>query len=926
MKFSQWLNSPIAERTGFGEYCRFKDCEERGEAEHLVEMARVPIKDRAETRRTAYLMDQVTLFLLAQIPQSLWSQAYAYLHDFGIHALQQEMKNAGIRPLVKTRWDDPSQEMTYLGGTGGTAEEQKSYDEVRNYLKKKLPYDFITLGWHTFLVVNHPLFQVSPLAYMYMKIDNSVNDQWLREQPIRSREDRQRYMQQVMLKGHGLHGNYLNNFDPPLIGKQNKQYHQWAGYTGINADTASKAIRDYLNHLHWYHIPENPDIDDPNIAKFRRESFQTAQKDPNLMHTRVTKGGSKGRRTQPFPIYSGDQLTKQMLPFINGRRNEVIATMPQGVRNDYHIIIENGTSNIEIGAKQGHAKEGKIHDACTFPYWDGEKNLHGASEPNNPYVQAMPMLAPAKLIPQDVYLKHRFGHQLLAWLAKELKTNVDGFHQLLKLWTTIPQTPQEEGHSVIGNGPFPDSITQYAEILKQASGEISTTKPPKWVFAELQQAGLDLSPKKKIREANEPQGKKERASLEPLINAMEIALFTRCFKYWLNYERQPPLGELPADQMSIHQLLDEFGARSQVTADHILKNAKLGDLVDYHLEQTHAGPDDPKVWTKAHGFSHSPTYNDPYTAYASTEEWTKFQQLCDRDYRQTMYQHGVDGVRDFINSDMSKKNVANREILMEKQKSIAEEALSEYKNTKTSKKTVWQFVQLWEQLEKLGFDPKDDQSVSQSPPNVSKPFFTARIRLLKDFHDKSFQFAQRIWQLDLGWGSRRKAEKTKSLFEKYGSVGAIFVKPTADIELDSRKWGATVLKDRGKEEQGMIFGPSVRRRYLLALKRVDELNQDKANFEAATGLKWDKIPEAERKSTFAQFATELRLQVFKEKTKSIVHIAENARKARRDDLEKSGAIKNMNEYSIEKELEEAAQTKVKEYLDQQMQDASQKVA
>jgi hypothetical protein len=279
----------------------------------------------------------------------------------------------------------------------------------------------------------------------------------------------------------------------------------------------------------------NPHLDKPQDVATRVSNFTQATKDPNLMHYRTKTGGAESRREQPIPILSGGMLQNH-LSAINGRRNDVVKMMPKDVMDKWHIVLNpDGTSNIQIGRKQNHRNayqtfdiddntasqimalsdnpdtaaqaaqanvskaayiaqqvgmnkkkqgrtpdqivqlviEDKSYDACIYPFWDAERNLHSST------LQAMPMHAPQRMIPSNAYLEHRWHRQLCAWLVKDLKSNPEDMQKFRTLYINLP--------------PITDiaQVRRYAGALKSVEAE-STEIPEEELQRELISAGFNI--------------------------------------------------------------------------------------------------------------------------------------------------------------------------------------------------------------------------------------------------------------------------------------------------------------------------------------------------------------------------------------------------------------------------------------------------
>ncbi|MCK9459688.1 MAG: hypothetical protein M0R80_08620 [Proteobacteria bacterium] len=1042
MKFSQWANLSPHKNLKFHKFCQFKELDE----DTLTEMARLRITqgiERPEFRKVPYLLDGFVIFCLSQLPQSLWSEALTYLHDWGIYKVQQEMKNAGIQPLMRG-------ETSYLGITGGTPEEKAKYDEVRTYLLRKKPYDFITLSGHTFLVVSPNNYH--PIAYMYMKIDNSANDEVLQHQESLSKTDRMEYEK----AGHGLHSGFLNSFDPPENKDGTYIHHVWTGYRGLNQGSASKWLSRYYDNLHWYHMASNQDIDDPNKVQKRRDQYEAIKKDPLLLHPRIKQSGATPRRESALPILSGGMLQKDVGK-LNAYRNAVVNnSMSQKMREKWQIVTSpEGRTNIEIGIAAGHnhvfntfeiplqkaaqikqllqnpelttlatnagsystseyiaekvgiegkkvgnftytpkqiidaiAADTKKFDACVYPYWDSAGKLHSNStEGQHPYVQTKIKVAPEKFIPKESYMQQH-THQLLATVAEEMidsyKKAIDGNEneasetrvnrqKFLMLFRNADIKPEASENGEYSQD-FPAAIRNYAQQLRNAEPRIMW--PKEYVTQELTNAGYnlyaykaknkelkteaqeepqeqepqDIQQPKRIQNKlkKDPSEKRKNKDWTPLIDGMETALLAKSFKYWLQYLRgrkqgefnmsvPAPMAELPNSLSQVTELLQEFIDFNNKKSNHIIQNTKTANEFDYSLNFIHDKGEEyvSSGWDTQRG--------DPLTIYGDDEDYADLLKVCDETW---VILKAMAAVKGFLIGSLRDQKLQeegqnsqskltsmlhpdNRNILIALDDEVASEALSEFKHTKIGIKPVFNYLRLRRKLIKEGgkIDQAtgDLENVRRKNPLVQH-FEKAQTEFLTVLHDNVQNYVKRLWQLDLGYGSRRtvgRGPKTQQGGEMFDIGGGKKVsgKSSEQEQLESR-YGAAVaflmepkkdrsLPERGKEIEGQIFSTSLRRQKAESDEHIRKVQNGLLQIEKATGVRVDR-----KTPGFIDEVMRLVQAMHTSRQKSLSYVVEVAEREKYHALQNSPKFKSMSPDQVEEEVKAYGRLKAKMFMDQ----------
>ena len=1039
MKFSQWANLSPHKSLKFRKFCQFKELDE----DTLMEMARLRTLDdgteRPEFRKVPYLLDAFMLFCLSQIPQSLWAEALAYFQDQGIYKIQQEMKEAGLKPEFATLLSP------HNAITGGTPEEQTKYGAIRNYLGRKPPFDFITLSGHTFLVVSPN--NMHPVSYMYMKIDNSANDELLQNKENLSRAERLEYTK----GGHGLHSGFLNTFDPPENMEGKYPYHVWTGYRGLNQGSASKWLSRYYDNLHWYHMASNPDIDDPQKAQKRKEQYEAIRKDPSLLHPRAKQPGKPPRRESALPILSGGMLQKDV-GRINARRNAIMGLEKYAdVRKQWHIEIGDGRSNIEIGIAAGHnnmfntfgiplqkanqikqllqnpklaelaqtagnystseyiaqkvglegkrvgnftyspkqvvdaiVADNKKFDACIYPFWDATTGeLHSSSaEGQHPYVQTKIKVAPEKFIPKENYVR-QYMHQLLSTAAEEViesgKKFIAGgeedtgtranFQKFLTLFRSTPEIkPEAFENGEYSPDEFPTVIRTYVQQLRNAD-LAKIIWPKSDITQELVDAGYDLTSRAKKtslhtearttklaqnKPKKDPSEKRTNKPWGPLIDGMETALLARAFKYWFQYLRGRKPGEfnlsvpspaptLPNSFNKVMELLQEFIAFNSKKSDHIMQNTKTANQFDYTSNFIHEKGEEYAFsgWDMGQG--------DPLTIYGDDKDYADLRKVCEENW---VFLKALASVRGFLmgglqdqkrqeqgenprNKLTSMLHPDNRRILMELDDEVASEALSEFKHTKTGIKSIFNYLRLRRQLIKEGGEINQAngnlEKIDVSDP-VAKSFEKAKTTFLTVLHDNVQNFTKRLWQVDLGYGSRRtvgRSPKTQSgempqsgmdnpsnlldagtkvsgeskeqLESQYGAAYAFLLEPPKSRSLE----------ERGPESQGQIFSTSLRRQKAQSDEHIEKVQNGLLQIEKETGVRLDR-----KKAGFIDEVIRLIQAMHTSRKQALSYVVEVAEREMYHALQNSPDFGSKSPDQIVDEVKAYGRLKAKTFMDQ----------
>jgi hypothetical protein len=819
MKFSQWQKITGTKKTKFYEFYQFKNL---SAVDIMVaEMAQVR-DNQSEVRKTPHIIDKIMLFFLYQVPQSLWSHCLSYLQNKGIYDIQQEMKSANIAPLRRTT---AAGEVPYLGFTGGTAVEEDHYNLIRDHLKKLPPYTLVPLAGHTFLIVSPT--NINPLAYMYMKIDNSFHDDWWKGQKdknIISGAERGQYLTQ----GHGLHGEYLNTFDP--IANEDGAYQWGAGYRGLGTVAATKWLQDYFDRNQWHHIGTNPHADDPEEVAERRQDFTNAQKNPQLLHSRITQGGGRPRksgRQQTIPIHSGE-LLQSNLQSINARRNAVVGQMDVGMRNKLQIEINPGGSNIEIGIRKNYRNIfSKLQISTIRPPVSDPNQTEQAPSQAEQIVSLIQQGKDSSYIAQVMGMQNKKvgkGKQTLSpeQVIDEIKKDKEHDACVYPYWEKQEDgklklhNTSEDQHNYIQSMPLaaPEKLVprkafvqhSFHELIAQVAQDLKTNEDNFRSFINLYQKIPEIKPEatedgqynseitpkvildyyqllKNLNYSKEPPKEivmelrdagllvehsemfaEERKDFAPLTKAMEIGLFARAFQYWLHYQKQPPLDK----SKTLHTVPNDVHALVDEFGTANTKQAK------HILENTHTKD----VFDYHHGITRGQkedlvggwhmSKDDSYRQTGTDEEHEQLVKVCEENWASD---YGQDAIRSFIMSNQSKIHPKNRDVIMINDMAIGNEALSQFANTKLTQ-PVKDYLRARSHLEEDGaeIDPDTGDPINVDPRNGTIVIYErAKTKLKKLLYRDVGNFARRLLQLDFGFGGRRATEQKEGGKEEGGA-------------------------------------------------------------------------------------------------------------------------------------------------------------
>jgi len=425
------------------------------------------------------------------------------------------------------------------------------------------------------------------------------------------------------------------------------------------------------------------------------------------------------------------------------------------------------------------------HAQCVYPYISGNKIAHSRS--------VVPWMTPQKIILQKDYHNY-YEKRMLEQLAKDKLEDQDFYREVKSLET-------------------PDNLAQLDALIKGFRQQLTGIK---WE-----------GKKKKYRgELSQFEGKTNQEVINILRKDLLALTFIRELAKEGKQARAMSTLELKTD-------LRQFGELNGKLAEETMRGARLGDAFDLNLQQFQPGKH--PAWNKG-----LPKGWNPLTAEAGKIQGTipEIRRWNKNAYR---YRELVkSGVEDFLKAQLP---TPNRDAIEMAKELVVDNAMSEARRKIGAGAHKWyEYSRLAHMKSMLmnGGDVKKQEKAAEALREKEE-------ELEKWLKDEGRQYARRMSQLDLGWGSRKQRKRGRKdkipqavqmssvtlpsgkgladiLSDKtannYTKLRAIYESPEEELEkaLIGRELYPKSLSQRGTEEEGGITSQTIANRLSLIEK------------------------------------------------------------------------------------------------------------